>query len=85
LLTTRHRCNLDVWALVQSREVESCSLVTSERVLSEYNEDLIFYFLQLSNFSTAGFNKATSRLLLLLFFLQFLRLMHLFLSILNTF
>jgi len=33
LPTTRHRCNLD-WHR---------SLVTPERVLSEYNEDLIFF------------------------------------------
>jgi len=43
LLTTRHRCNLDVWALVQSRGVGRRSLVTPEKVLSEYNKDLIFY------------------------------------------
>jgi len=35
---TCHRCNLKVWALAQS-------LVTLERILSEYNEELIFYFL----------------------------------------
>jgi len=39
--TTHHCCNLDVWALVQSRGVEHCSSVTPERVLSEYNKDLI--------------------------------------------
>jgi len=41
LPTTRHRCNLDVWALAQCRGDGHRSLVTSERVLSEYNEDLI--------------------------------------------
>jgi len=33
---------LIVWALAQSREDGHRSLVTPERVLSEYNEDLIF-------------------------------------------
>jgi len=33
---------LEVWALVQSRGDGYRSLVTPERVLSEYNEDLIF-------------------------------------------
>jgi len=42
LPTTRHRCNLDVRTLVKNREVGHCSLVTPERVLSEYKEDLIF-------------------------------------------
>jgi len=43
LPTTRHRCNLDVWALAQSRgDGHRSPLVTPERVLSEYNEDLIF-------------------------------------------
>jgi len=42
---TRHRCNLKVWALMQSLGNGHRSLVTLERVLSEYNEDLIFYFL----------------------------------------
>jgi len=32
LPTTRHRCNIDVWALVQSRGVGRRSLVTPERV-----------------------------------------------------
>jgi len=41
LPTTRHRCNLDVWALAQSRGDGHRSLVTPERVLNEYNEDLI--------------------------------------------
>jgi len=40
LPTTRHRCNLEVWALAQSRENGHRSLVTPERVLSEYNKDL---------------------------------------------
>jgi len=44
LSTTRHCCNLDVWALAQSRGDGHCSLVTPKRVLSEYNEDLIFFF-----------------------------------------
>jgi len=42
LPTTRHCCNLDVWALAQSRGNAHCSLVTPEMVLSEYNKDLIF-------------------------------------------
>jgi len=41
LPTTRHRCNLDVW---QSRGDGHRLLVTPERVLSEYNEDLILIF-----------------------------------------
>jgi len=44
LLTTHHRCNLDVWALMaQSRDDGHRSLVTPESVLSEYNKDLIFF------------------------------------------
>jgi len=43
LPTTRHRSNLEVWALMQSCGDGHRSLVTLERVLSEYNEDL-FYF-----------------------------------------
>jgi len=42
LSTIRHRCSLDVWALAQSRRDGHRSLVTPKRVLSEYNEDLIF-------------------------------------------
>jgi len=42
LPTTRHRCNVDVWAQAQSRGDGHRSLVTPERVLREYNEDLIF-------------------------------------------
>jgi len=38
---TRH-ATFEVWALVQSRGDGHRSLVTLERVLSEYNEDLIF-------------------------------------------
>jgi len=34
--------NLEVWALEQSRGDGHHSLVTPERVLSEYNEDMIF-------------------------------------------
>jgi len=41
LPTTRHRCYLDEWALTQSRGDRHRSLVTPERVLNEYNEDLI--------------------------------------------
>jgi len=41
LPTTRHRCNFEVWALVQYRRDGHRSLVTLERLLSEYNEDLI--------------------------------------------
>jgi len=43
LPTTRHRCNLEVWALAQSFRDEHRSLVTPERELSKYNENLIFY------------------------------------------
>jgi len=39
---TRHRCNIEVWTLVQSRGDGHRSLVTPESVLSEYIEDLIF-------------------------------------------
>jgi len=44
--TTRHRCNLDVWALAQSRGDRYRSLVTLKKLLSEdlilyYSEDLI--------------------------------------------
>jgi len=42
LPTTRHRCNLEVWALAQSCGDGQRSLVTPERVLSECHEDLIF-------------------------------------------
>jgi len=41
LPTTRHCCNLGVWVLAQSRGDGHRSLVIPERVLSEYNEDLI--------------------------------------------
>jgi len=41
LPTTRHLCNLDVWAPVQSSGDGHRSLVTPERVFSEYNKDLI--------------------------------------------
>jgi len=34
-----------VWALAQSRGDGHRSLVTPERVLNEYNKDLIFFFL----------------------------------------
>jgi len=37
LPTTCHHCNLDVWALAQSRGDGHRSLVTLERGLSEYN------------------------------------------------
>jgi len=42
LLTTLHRCNLEVWAPGTSQRVGHRSLVTHEGELSEYNEDLIF-------------------------------------------
>jgi len=45
---TYHRCNLDVWSLAQSHGDGHRSLVTLERVLSEYNED--FIFCKVSNF-----------------------------------
>jgi len=41
---TRHRCNLKVWALAQSLGDGYRSLMTLERLLSEYNKDLIFLF-----------------------------------------
>jgi len=44
LPTTRHRCNLDVWAQAQSCGDGHRSFVTPERVLREYNKDLIFWF-----------------------------------------
>jgi len=44
LPTIRHRCNIDVWAQAQSRRDGHHSLVTPDRVLSEYNKDLIFLF-----------------------------------------
>jgi len=46
LPTTRHHCNLDcvgLGAKPRSRGDGHRSLVTPERVLSEYNEDLIFF------------------------------------------
>jgi len=42
---TYHRCNLNMQALAQSLGDGHRSIVTLERVLSEYKEDLIFYFL----------------------------------------
>jgi len=42
LPTTRHCCNLDMWALSQSHADGHRSLVTPERVLGECNEDLIW-------------------------------------------
>jgi len=39
LQTTRHRYNLEVWALAQSHGDGHRSLVTPEMLLSEYNED----------------------------------------------
>jgi len=44
LPTTRHRCNLNLWDLAQSLGYGHRSLVTPERVLSEYNENLIWFF-----------------------------------------
>jgi len=44
LSTTRHRCNLDVWALAQSRGVGHRSLVTPEiRVLASIMKILFFF------------------------------------------
>jgi len=40
---------LDVWALAQIRGVEHCSLVTPEKVLSEYNKNLIYDLIDLLN------------------------------------
>jgi len=45
LPTIRHRCNIQVWVLALSRgdwHCSVCSLVTTERGLSENNKDLIF-------------------------------------------
>jgi len=38
----RHRCNLEDWALAQSRGDGHRSFVTPERGLSEFNKDLIW-------------------------------------------
>jgi len=43
LPTTRHSCNLDVWALMQSRGDGHRSLVTPKRILSDHNKDLTFF------------------------------------------
>jgi len=43
LPTSRDRCYFEVWALAQSCGVAHRSIVTLERILSEYNKDLIFY------------------------------------------
>jgi len=51
LPTTRHRHSLDVWAQAQNLGVWYYSLVTPERVLSEYNKDLIFVIKILFYFS----------------------------------
>jgi len=52
---TRHRCNLDVWALAQSRGDGHRSLMTPERVLSKYNKvlifDLTFFWLKYEKYS----------------------------------
>jgi len=45
LPTTRHPCNLDAWALAQSRGDGHRSLGTPEGVISEYNEDLILFIM----------------------------------------
>jgi len=45
LPTTRHRCNLEVWTLAQSRRDKHRSLVTPKRLLSKYNEDLFYLFI----------------------------------------
>jgi len=52
LPSIRHCCNLDVWALAQSRGDGHRSLVTPERVLSEYNEDLIFFLIIMAKIQT---------------------------------
>jgi len=47
LPTTHHRCNFEVWPLAQKLRrwvVGHRSLVTPKRVLSDYNENLIFQF-----------------------------------------
>jgi len=38
LSTTRHHCKLELWTLAQAAKMGSAT----NRVLSEYNEDLIF-------------------------------------------
>jgi len=40
----RHRCNLDCVGLAQIRGDGHRPLVTPERVLNEYNKDLIFFY-----------------------------------------
>jgi len=52
LPTTRHRCNIDVWALAQSCRDGHRSFVTPGRVLSEENEDLIFFLKSLQVLQT---------------------------------
>jgi len=52
LPTTRHRCNLEVWALVQKCGKGHHSFMTPKRVLSEYNEDLILLFSKLQIFES---------------------------------
>jgi len=53
LPTIRHRCNLEsVGLLAQSRRDGHRSLVTPERVLSEYNENLIFFISSFRIFPT---------------------------------
>jgi len=47
LPTTRHRCNLEGGPGCKAAEMGTRSLVTPERVLSDYNEDLIFDFILL--------------------------------------
>jgi len=47
LTTIRRLCNLDVWAQAQSCGVGHSSLVKLERVFSEYNEDIIFFYLKI--------------------------------------
>jgi len=55
LPTTRHRCNIDVWALVQCCRDGHRSLVTPEKVLNEYNKDLTFFFIHAMIFQTGYF------------------------------
>jgi len=51
LPTAHHCCSIDVWTLAQSRGDGHRSIVTPERVLNEYNEDLILVGTTLQIFS----------------------------------
>jgi len=59
LPTTRHRCNLEVWVLAQSRGDRHNLLVTLEKLLSEYNEDFTFCI----NFNTHNLTQLVTLLM----------------------